>query len=133
MAERRDFFGITGDGINESIAYRHQFVAALLDLFFQIRLVLEGVDVEIAIIQRFVGQHVIIEGHHFHIQIVFLFGDFLYGCPHGLIDAGADADFYVVVILFGRSTGSQQQAACYRQRRGEFFQRKCHFPESLSK
>ena len=92
-------------------ADRHQFVAAIFDLLIQIRLVLEGVQVDIAFAQRFVWQHVIVEGDQLDVQTVFLFRHFLRHFSHLLLCADDHADLDVVWILFILATARQSQSA----------------------
>lgn len=61
---------------------------------------LEGVQIDIAFAQRFVRQHVVVEGHQFNVQTVFLFRHFLSNFSHLLLSADDHADLDVVWILF---------------------------------
>lgn len=71
---------------------------------------LEGVQIDIAFAQRFVRQHVVVEGHQFNVQTVFLFRHFLSDFSHLLLSADDHADLDVVWILFILAAARQSQS-----------------------
>ena len=71
---------------------------------------LEGVQIDIAFAQRFVRQHVVVEGHQFNVQTVFLFRHFLSNFSHLLLSADDHADLDVVWILFIPAAARQSQS-----------------------
>ena len=72
---------------------------------------LEGVQVDIAFAQRFVRQHVVVEGHQLNVQTVFLFRHFLSDFSHLLLSADDHADLDVVWIFFILAAARQSQSA----------------------
>ncbi|MOA50146.1 hypothetical protein D3C78_1731300 [compost metagenome] len=71
---------------------------------------LEGVQIDIAFAQRFVWQHVVIEGHQFDVQTVFLFCYFLRDFSDLLFSTDNDADFDMVWIFFFLTAACQSQS-----------------------
>ena len=72
---------------------------------------LEGVSVNVAFAQRFVRQNVIVEGHQFNVQAIFLFSDFLRGLSNLLFCTDDNAYFDVVWIFFVLTATHQCQRA----------------------
>jgi hypothetical protein len=124
------FLRVGGDRIDECCAYLNQLIAALLDLFIQVRFVLESVDIQIAVIQRFIGQNEIVKGDDF---VKLYFRHLLRHRPYLLIDPRADTHFDMIRVLSGGATGGKQRGAGDKQRNSKLLQRKNIIPESFLK
>jgi len=77
--------------------------------------VLESVDIQIAIIQRFIWQNEIVKGDDFNIKVIFLFRHLLRHRPYLLIDPRTDTHFDMVRVLPGGATGGKQRGAGDKQ------------------
>ena len=94
---------------------------------------LESVDIQIAVIQRFIGQNEIVKGDDFDIKVIFLFRHLLRHRPYLLIDPRADTHFDMIRVLSGGTTGGKQRGAGDKQRNSKLLQRKNHNPRVLFK
>ena len=99
LVDALDLLGVAGDRIDKGIADGDQLVTTILDLGIQIGLVLEGVDIDAAIVQRDVWRDVIAEADDFNFQTVLLLGDFLGDFNHLSLGSGDGADLDVVVLF----------------------------------
>ncbi len=69
---------------------------------------LEGVNVDVAFAQRFVRQHVVVEGHQLNVKAILLFCHFLRDFSNLLFRTDDHADFNMVRDLFFILTATHQ-------------------------
>ncbi len=67
---------------------------------------MEGVGIHIFVVQCFVGQHIIIEGDHFDVEMIFILRHLLHHFPDGFVRPGIDSDFHFIIFI--RRAGAQQ-------------------------
>ena len=70
---------------------------------------LEGVNVDVAFAQRFVRQHVVVEGYQLNVEAILLFCHFLRDFSDLLFRADDHADFNMVRIFFILTATHQSQ------------------------
>ena len=97
---------IGGDREDKGFTDHRKFIAALFRLRLKVRQGLEGVGIHIFVVQCFVGQHIIIEGDHFDVEMIFILRNLLHHFPDGFVRPGIDSDFHFIIFI--RRAGAQQ-------------------------
>ena len=120
-----DVVGIQGQGGQNGVAKDGDVIAQIRDLLFQIRLVLEGVQVDLPVVQRGVGQLVLGKFDQFDLDVV-LGQKFVHRVPLLIVGAyhahghlGDRAGVAAVAAVGGRCVGLGRAAGAQGQGEGQ--------------